>query len=687
MRIVDLLEPKSIQLNGQAADKKDILNKMVELMANSGKINDVEKYRKGVFAREEESTTGIGEGIAIPHCKSDAVSSPGLAAMVVPDGVEFESLDGQPANLIFLIAAPDTEDNVHLDVLSKLSVLLMDEKFTDSLRKSKTVEEFLQVIDRAESDKDSASEKKETAVEDEKGKKKILAVTGCPTGIAHTYMAAEAIEKKAKELGYDVKVETRGSGGAKNVLTAEEIKNADGIIIAADTKVPMERFHGKRVVITKVADGINKPEQLMEEALSERAPVYEGETGETEESGTEGKESIGHAAYKHLMNGVSHMLPFVIGGGIMVAIAFLIDTICGYGSTGGGNFGTCTPLSALFKYIGGLAMNMMVPVLAGYIAYSIADRPGLAVGFAGGLIAANGNAVLADYVFAGDVSSMGGFSKFIADFAFVGENGGNTVSGFLGGIVAGFLAGFIVLGLRKLCSKLPDSLEGIKPTLIYPLVGIFVIGILMCLIFNPLIGLINTGLSNMLTSISDAGMITVLGLILGAMMAIDMGGPINKAAYVFGTGMLATATQLMNQGAQASDPAVQACYIAMASIMVGGMVPPIGIAAACKIFPKKFTEAERGSAVSNIVMGCSFITEGAIPFAASDPLHVIPCTMVGAGVAGLLSALFGCTLMAPHGGIFVFATVGQPLLYIVAWLVGSAVTAVMLGFIKKDAVK
>ena len=383
------------------------------------------------------------------------------------------------------------------------------------------------------------------------------------------------------------------------------------------------------------------------------------------------------------MSGVSHMLPFVIGGGIMIAIAFLIDTLCGYGGTGGGNFGTCTPLSALFKYIGDFSMGLMVPVLAGYIAYSIADRPGLAVGFTGGLLAANGNAVLAKHVFANE--SLGGFSKFISNFAFVGENGGNTVSGFLGGIAAGFVAGFIVLGLKKLCSKLPDSLEGIKPTLIYPLVGIFLIGILMTMVFNPLIGLINTGLSNMLTSISDAGMITVLGLILGAMMAIDMGGPINKAAYVFGSGMLATASQMMAQGVQASDPAVQACYMAMASIMVGGMVPPVGIAAACKLFPRKFTKAEQGSAVSNIVMGCSFITEGAIPFAASDPLHVIPCTMAGAGVAGLLSALFGCTLMAPHGGVFVFATVGQPLLYIVAWLVGSAVTAVMLGFIKKDA--
>ena len=649
-------------------------------MDASGKLRDKETYRQGVYAREQEGSTGIGEGIAIPHCKSDAVIKPGLAAMVVKDGVEFESLDGQPAHLFFLIAAPNTEDNVHLDVLSRLSVLLMDEDFTNKLRQAASVSEFKQIIEDAEK---SSENEGDTSVERTDSEHYIVAVTGCPTGIAHTYMAAEALEKKAKELGYSIKVETRGAGGAKNVLTADEIERADGIIVAADTQVPMDRFQGKPTVVTKVADGINKPEELLREIVDGKAPLYEGggETAPKEEIAE--KEGIGHATYKHLMSGVSHMLPFVIGGGIMIAIAFLIDTLCGYGGTGGGNFGTCTPLSALFKYIGDFSMGLMVPVLAGYIAYSIADRPGLAVGFTGGLLAANGNAVLAKYVFANE--SLGGFSKFISNFAFVGENGGNTVSGFLGGIAAGFVAGFIVLGLKKLCSKLPDSLEGIKPTLIYPLVGIFLIGILMTMVFNPLIGLINTGLSNMLTSISDAGMITVLGLILGAMMAIDMGGPINKAAYVFGSGMLATASQMMAQGVQASDPAVQACYMAMASIMVGGMVPPVGIAAACKLFPRKFTKAEQGSAVSNIVMGCSFITEGAIPFAASDPLHVIPCTMAGAGVAGLLSALFGCTLMAPHGGVFVFATVGQPLLYIVAWLVGSAVTAVMLGFIKKDA--
>lgn len=682
MKIIDLLDDKSIRLNAEVHSKKEALDTLVDLMDASGKLNDIETYRKGVYAREEEGSTGIGEGIAIPHCKSAAVNQAGLAAMVAPKGVEFDSLDGELANLFFLIAAPDTADNVHLDVLSHLSVLLMDPDFTGKLREAETVEEFKKVIEMAENE--SEEEKEQTEVD--ANVPYVLAVTGCPTGIAHTYMAAEALERKAEELGYQIKVETRGSSGAKNVLTAEEIAKADGIIVAADTKVPMERFDGKPVIITKVADGINKPEELIRKIVDKQAPVYKSEEAQETVSENTEKKGIGHAVYQHLMSGVSHMLPFVIGGGIMMAIAFLIDTLCGYGSTGGANFGSCTPLSALFKYIGGLAMGLMVPVLSGYIAYSIADRPGLAVGFTGGLLAANGNAILGSYVFADKVGDLGGFSKFVAQFAFVGKNGGNTVSGFLGGIVAGFLAGFIVLGLKKLCEKLPDSLDGIKPTLIYPLVGIFIIGVLMCMIFNPLIGLINTGLSNMLKGISDAGMITVLGLILGAMMAIDMGGPINKAAYVFGSGMLATASQMMDQGVQASDPAVQACYMAMAAIMVGGMVPPVGIAIACKLFPKKFTQAERGSALSNIVMGCSFITEGAIPFAASDPLHVIPCTMAGAGVAGFLSALFKCTLMAPHGGIFVFATVGQPLLYVVAWLAGSAVTAVMLGLIKKDAV-
>ena len=677
MRITDLLDKRSIKLGGSAADKPDAISQMVELMSASGKIGDVDTYKKGVFAREEEGSTGVGEGIAIPHCKSDAVKAPGLAAMTVPDGVEYDALDGEPVDLIFLIAAPNTEDNVHLDVLSKLSTLLMDEGFTSKLKSAKTVDEFIAVIDEAEGGK----ERTEGIVGNAEGRL-LLAVTACPTGIAHTYMAAEAIEKRAKELGLAVKVETRGSGGAKNVLTDEEIKKADGIIVAADTKVPLDRFNGKPVVITKVANGINKADELIEQALSGKAPIYKGDGGAVQEKTSSGG-GVGGSAYKHLMSGVSHMLPFVIGGGILIALAFLVDTICGYGESAGGNFGVMTPLSAFLKYVGGLAMGLMVPVLSGYIAYSIADRPGLAVGFAGGLLAANGNALLAGLPFADE--QLSGFSKFIADFGFQGPNGGNTVSGFLGGILAGFLAGAIVLGLKKLCSGLPAALDGIKPTLIYPLVGIFLMGVLMCFIFNPLIGLVNTGLSDMLSSIAKADMIAVLGLLLGAMMAIDMGGPINKAAYVFGTGMLAQAADMVASGAAQNDPAVQACYIAMASIMVGGMVPPVGIALACWVFPKKFTKNERGSAPSNIVMGCSFITEGAIPFAASDPLHVIPCTMIGAGVAGLLSAIFGCTLMAPHGGVFVFATVGSPFLYIVAWLIGSVVTAVLLGLLRRPA--
>ncbi len=677
MRIRDLLAPESIELQGVASDKTDVLNQMVDLMAKSGKIADIETYRKGVFAREEEGTTGVGEGIAIPHCKSGAVKAPGLAAMVVPGGVEFDALDGAPVHILFLIAAPDTKDNVHLDVLSKLSTLLMDDNFTQSLIHASSVDEFLAIIDGAESQKDHAVK---VEIKPADGFQ-VLAVTACPTGIAHTYMAAEALEKKAAELGIAIKVETRGSGGAKNVLTDEEIKAATAILVAADTKVPMDRFDGKKVIECKVADGINKAEDLISRAVKGDAPVYHAAEGVKKETRSE-KSGGAHSVYTHLMSGVSHMLPFVIGGGIMIALAFLIDTIMGYGATGGSAFGTCTPLSAFFKYTGGLAMGLMVPVLSGYIAYSIADRPGLAVGFTGGLLASSGNAAAAGYIWADGAT---GFQKFIADFAFQGANGGNTVSGFLGGIVAGFLAGYIVLLLKKAFSKLPASLDGIKPTLIYPLLGILIISILMCFIFNPLIGLINTGLSNMLTGIANAGFITVLGLIVGAMMAIDMGGPINKAAYVFGTGMLATANQMMANGAAASDPAVQACYIAMASIMVGGMVPPVGIALACQFFPKKFNEAEKSSKVSNLVMGCSFITEGAIPFAAADPLHVIPCTLIGAGVAGFLSALFGCTLMAPHGGVFVFATVGHPLLYIVSWLVGSVITAVLLGIIKKDA--
>ncbi|MCR5453000.1 MAG: fructose-specific PTS transporter subunit EIIC [Lachnospiraceae bacterium] len=672
MRVRDLLSKDCIDLNGSASSKSEVIGKMVDLMEKRGNIKDKETYKKGVFAREEESTTGIGEGIAIPHCKSDAVSAPGLAAMVLPGGVDYDALDGEPVNIIFLIAAPNTEDNVHLEVLSRLSMLLMDEKFVSDLKSAKSPEQFLSIIDAAEAareEKDSSKSAANSGID-------VVAVTACPTGIAHTYMAAEAIEKAAAEMGITVKVETRGSGGAKNVLTNDDIENAKGVIVAADTKVPMDRFAGKRLVEVHVADGINKAKDLLKKATDGSASIYTASGKEEKTAAPSG--NAGHQAYTHLMSGVSHMLPFVIGGGILVAIAFLIDTLAGYGATAGGMFGSATPLAAFLKFVGGQAMGLMVPVLAGYIAYSIADRPGLAVGFTGGMLAVAGNAAIAGYIdtWTSLGSNTGAFSQFIQKFAFAAD-GVNTVSGFLGGIVIGFVSGFVVNWLKNITEGLPDSLSGIRPTLIYPLCGILIVGILMCFIFNPIIGLINTALSNGLNAIYNSGAIWLLGLLLGAMMAIDMGGPINKAAYVFGTGMLAQA---------ASDPSLEtAAFISMAAVMVGGMVPPVGIALACKIFPKKFTVAEKSSWISNIIMGASFITEGAIPFAAADPGHVIPATMAGAGVAGLLSALFGCTLRAPHGGVFVFATVGNPLMYIIAWLAGSAVTCFLLGVLKKDA--
>ncbi len=697
MRVRDLLAPQSIELKGAPANKKEAIEQMVALMEKRGNIKDIDTYRAGVFAREEEGTTGVGEGIAIPHCKSDAVSAPGLAAMVVPGGVDYEALDDEPVDLIFLIAAPNTKDNVHLEVLSNLSMLLMDEDFTRALKAAKSPEEFLDIIERAENAKAQKEAAKEAAREeasDEQAngagsdKGYVIAVTACPTGIAHTYMAAEAIEKAGEKLGIPVKVETRGSSGPKNILTAEDIQRAAGVVVACDAKVPMDRFDGKHLIECKVADGIHKAEELVTRASVSDAPIYHasGDGGEEEDDKDKETDSIGHQAYTHLMSGVSHMLPFVIGGGIMVALAFLIDTIAGYGASAGSAstgsaFGTMLPLSAFFKYAGGLAMSMMVPVLAGYIAYSIADRPGLAVGFTGGLLATSGNALFASY----NWTNLGAFNSFIANFAFQGADGGSTVSGFLGGIAAGFVAGFVVLWLKKLTSKLPASLDGIRPTLIYPLGGIFIISLLMCFIFNPLIGLINAGLSSMLTALADANLLVVMGLILGGMMAIDMGGPINKAAYVFGTGMLSTAAELMDKGASATDPAVIACYVAMAAVMAGGMVPPIGIALATIFFPRKFTKTQRDTKVSLFVMGASFITEAAIPFAAADPLHTIPATLVGSAIAGGLSALFGCTLMAPHGGIFVFATVGNPLFYIIAWFVGSVVTCLLLGLLKKNA--
>ncbi len=687
MKITDLLKPEGVSLGASAADQNAAIDLMVSLHDKVGNLVSKDEFKKAIEEREKKGSTAVGMGIAVPHAKTAAVKQAGLVAITVPSGVDYKSLDGKPSNLLFMIAAPDGAADTHLEVLSKLMTMLMDQSFCQKLLGAKSADEFISLIDAQEAERDEKNAAKDAgkAVETKSTEGfKFVAVTACPTGIAHTYMAAEALDQTAKDQGISIKVETDGSGGAKNVLTSSEIAAADVVIIAADKNVEMSRFDGKKVLKASTADAIHHSKDLIDKALSGNVPVYHHTGAVTKSDSFGDNESLGRKFYKHLMNGVSHMLPFVIGGGIMIALAFLIDTLAGYGATGGDQFGNMTPLSSFFKYVGGLAMGLMVPVLAGYIAESIADRPGLAVGFAGGLLAANGNAAIKSFVWGADevaLSSLSGFQGFIARFAFQGT--GATVSGFLGGIAAGFLAGAIVLWLKKLTSGFPKSLEGIKPTLIYPLCGIFLIGVAMCFVLNPVIGVINTGLSAMLSALSDANMLALLGLILGAMMAIDMGGPINKAAYVFGTGMLGTAATLMKAGAQATDPNVQACYIAMAAIMVGGMVPPVGIAIACKVFPNRFTEAERASWLSNIVMGSSFITEGAIPFAAADPLHVIPCTLVGAGVAGLLSAVFKCTLMAPHGGIFVFATVGHPLLYIVAWLVGSVITAVMLGMIKK----
>ena len=632
MKIRDLLAVESIDLNGKATGKTDVLNQCVDLMAKSGKIADVEKYRKGVFAREDEGTTGIGMGIAIPHCKSDAVKKAGLAAMVVKNGVDFESLDGTPAKIIFLIAAPNTEDNVHLQVLSKLSVMLMDEHFTNSLINANSVDEFLSIIDDAEAVKDANNEpKKEEKVSSGAF---IVAVTACPTGIAHTYMAAEALEKKAKELGYQIKVETRGSGGAKNVLTEDEIAKAAGVIVACDTKVPTDRFDGKKVIVCQVSDGINKTEELVKRAAAGDAPVFKasGKASDTQQS-TGGKESVAHQIYKHLMNGVSHMLPFVVGGGILIAIAFLIDGFCvdinSLPADQRSNFGTITEAAALFKGIGGIAFGFMLPILSGFIAMSIADRPGLAVGFVGGAIAANGT------------------------------------SGFLGALVAGFLAGYTVLLLKKILDKLPESLDGMKPVLLYPLLGIFIVGVIMQFVVEPPIGALNAAINEGLKGLNGSSAV-LLGALLGGMMSVDMGGPVNKAAYVFGTASIAAGN-----------------YNIMAAVMIGGMVPPIAIALATLFFKNKFTAEQRKAGPTNFIMGLSFITEGAIPFAASDPLRVIPACVVGSAVAGALSMAFGCTLMAPHGGIFVVPTIGNPVMYLIALLIGSVISCVLLGLLKK----
>ena len=637
MRITDLLDKRSISLDAAPADKKATLDMAVELMAKSGKLMDVEQYRAQVYAREEESTTGIGEGIAIPHGKCDAVKTPGLAAMVIKNGVDYDSLDGEPVTLLFLIAAPNTKDNVHLDVLSKLSVMLMDENFTTSLRNAKSVEEFLQIIDAADESAKSIDDRlSDTGITTEEKKSfKLLAVTSCPTGIAHTYMAAEALEKAAKAADCQIKIETRGSAGAKNVLTAEEIAAADCIIVAADAKVPMDRFDGKKVISCQVSDGISKADRLVQQAISGEVEIFHGESGAVK-TAVAGKESVAHKIYTQLMNGVSHMLPFVVGGGILIAIAFLIDglnvDINALPADQRSNFGTITPIAAMFKNIGGVAFGLMLPVLAGFIGMAIGDRPALALGFVGGMLAANGK------------------------------------SGFLGALVAGFLAGYLIVGLRKICDKLPDAVEKLAPVLIYPVVGILIMGLAMNFVVEPIMGGINTGLNNFLSGMGDSSRV-VLGLILGGMMAIDMGGPFNKAAYVFGTAAIAAGN-----------------YDIMAAVMIGGMVPPIAIAIASLLFKNKFTEQERKAGPTNFVMGLSFITEGAIPFAAADPLHVIPACVVGAGVAGGLSAAFNCTLMAPHGGIFVFPVVGHAAMYLLALVVGSIISALLLGVLKKKVV-
>ena len=640
MRIIDLIDERSIMLDADVKTKQETLDTAVELMVESGKINNKEKYLKGVYAREEEGTTGIGEGIAIPHCKSDAVSKPGLAAMVIPNGVDFDALDGEPVQLLFLIAAPDTEDNVHLDVLSKLSVLLMDEDFTANLKKAKSVKEFLQIIDDAENVKDGGKSEDDVKATGAK----LLAVTGCPTGIAHTYMAAEALEKKAAELGHSIKVETRGSGGAKNVLTKAEIAEADAIIVAADTQVPMDRFDGKKVIICKVSDGISKAEELINKAVSGDVKVYKATGSEGASDSSDDGESAGHKIYKHLMNGVSHMLPFVVGGGILIALAFLIDgllvdlnnipqdLIDKYGSIAAvkSNFGTLTPVAAFLKgQVGGVAFGFMLPILAGFIAMSIGDRPGLALGFLGGAIAANGT------------------------------------SGFLGALAAGFIAGYTVVLLKKVFSKLPAAMDGLKPVLLIPLFGMLIVGVAMVYVIEPLVGWLNTAINNGLSNLSGVNMI-ILGALVAGMMAVDMGGPINKAAYVFGTASIAAGN-----------------YGIMAAVMIGGMVPPIAIAIATLLFKNKFTAEERKAGPTNFIMGLSFITEGAIPFAASDPLHVIPACVVGSAVAGALSAVFKCTLMAPHGGIFVFPVVGNAVMYLVSLVVGSIISALLLGVLKK----
>lgn len=634
MKIIDLLSEKSIELNVKAKDKNDIINKMTELMLNTGRIKDLNEYKELVLKREEEGSTGVGEGIAIPHGKGKCVTEPGLVAMVVPEGVEYNALDGKPVNLLFMIAAPDTNSNIHLDVLSRLSTMLMDENFKNKLISAKSKKEFLEIINETEQEKFSEETKKENGYE-------ILGITACPTGIAHTYMAAEALENAGKEMGHLVKIETQGQSGVKNKLTKEEIRNAKAIIIAADIDIDLSRFKGKKILKAKVSDGIHKPKELIEKALNGKdIPVYEGNG--KDDSEYENSENAGNKIYRHLMNGVTHMLPFVVGGGILIAIAFLLDDY----SLNPANFGMNTPVAAFFKTIGGIAFDFMLCILSGYIAMSIADRPGLAVGFVGGAVAKAGT------TFA---------SLTNPDVALVS-------SGFLGALIAGFIGGYVVLLLRKVFSFLPKSLESVKPILIYPVGGILLIGLIM-LAINPAVGAINTALNNFLSSMQGANKI-ILGAILGGMMSVDLGGPVNKASYTFGTGMLA-----------------EGHYDIMAAVMAGGMVAPLAIALLATFFPKKLPKKDRQSALLNYVMGFSFISEGAIPFASADPIRVIFSCVVGSAVSGAMSMFFNCTLMAPHGGIFVLPVVGNAALYLLSIVVGSLVAMFILAALKKNVWK
>lgn len=636
MRIVDLLNKESIMLGGSPKNKSEAIDMLVDLQVKGGNIADKDEYKKGILAREEKGSTAVGEGIAIPHAKSEAVKAPSLAAMTVPEGVDYEALDDEPSNLLFMIAAPNDGD-VHLEVLSRLMTILMDEDFRAKLLAAKDKDEFLKVIDDMENEKFPDEPKAEVKSADGY---KVLAVTACPTGIAHTYMAAEALEKAGEKLGISIKVETNGSGGAKNILTDEEIANCDGIIVAADKAVEMARFDGKRVIITKVSDGIKIPEALINRAEYGEVPIYHHEGGKSESSSSSGNESFGRKLYKHLMNGVSNMLPFTVAGGIFIALAFLIDSIGGAPQDSG--FGTHLAAATWFKTIGGYAFNFMIPILAGYIGKSIADRPGLLVGMAGGAMAVSG-----------------------ATFT---SPAGDVPSGFLGALLAGFIGGFLTLMLEKACDKMPKALNGIKPVLIYPLGGLAMVAIMMCAV-NPIMGMLNEGLSSFLSNMGNSSKI-LLGCVLGGMMSIDMGGPFNKAAYVFGTAAIASGN-----------------YDIMAAVMIGGMVPPLAIALATTFFKNRFTEDERKNGPVNYIMGLSFVTEGAIPYAAADPARVIPACLVGAAAAGGLSMAFGCTLRAPHGGIFVFPVVGNPVMYLVSLVVGSVIGMLLLGLFKKKIAK